>query len=94
MYEKVQLFKRLGYSRSEISSDLEIGPKTAAKYYAMDGREFKTYQREHMFRDKAFEEYEKDILKVYKMNEFRRLNMGAVYDYSGPPKLDSTLSYR
>ena len=81
MYEKVQLFKRLGYSRSKISSDLEIDPKTAAKYYAMDEREFKTYRREHMFRDKVLEEYEKDILEVYKMNEFHRLNMSAVYDY-------------
>jgi len=81
MYEKVQLFKRLGYSISEITSQLEIDPKTAAKYYAMDGREFKTYRREHMFRDKVFEEYEKDILKVYEMNEFHKLNMSAVYDY-------------
>jgi len=81
MYGKVQLFKRLRYSRSEISSDLQIDPKTAAKYYAMDGREFKTYRREHMFRDKVLEEYEKDILEVYKMNEFCKLNMSAVYDY-------------
>jgi len=81
MYEKVQLFKRQGYSRSEISSDMEIDPKTAAKYYAMDGREFKTYRREHMFRDRVFEEYEKDILEVYQMNEFGKLNMSAVYDY-------------
>ncbi len=35
MYEKVQLFKRQGYSVSEISSKLEIDPKTAAKYYVM-----------------------------------------------------------
>ncbi len=81
MYEKVQLFKRQGYSRSEISSDLEIDPKTVAKYYAMDGREFKTYQRGHIFRDRVFEEYEKDILEVYQMNEFSKLNMSAVYDY-------------
>ncbi|MEA1964371.1 MAG: DDE-type integrase/transposase/recombinase [Candidatus Aerophobetes bacterium] len=81
MYEKVQLFKRRGYSRSEITSELELDPKTAAKYYAMDGREFKTYRREHMFRDRVFEEYEKDILEVYKMNEFGKLNMSAVYDY-------------
>jgi len=81
MYEKVQLFKRLGYSRSEISSELEIDPRTTAKYYAMDEGEFKTYRREHMFRDKVLEEYEKDILKVYKMNEFQKLNMSAVYDY-------------
>jgi len=81
MYEKVQLFKRQGYSISEISSDMEIDPKTAAKYYAMDKRKFKTYRKKHMFRDKVFEEYEKDILKVYEMNEFQRINMSAVYDY-------------
>lgn len=81
MYEKVQLFKRQGYSISEISSDMEIDPKTAAKYYAMDGRQFKAYRKKHMFRDKVFEEYEKDILKVYQMNEFQRINMSAVYDY-------------
>jgi len=81
MYEKVQLFKRQGYSISEISSDLEIDPKTTAKYYVMDGREFKAYRKEHMFRDKVLEEYEKDILKVYEMNEFQRLNISAVYDY-------------
>jgi len=81
MYEKVQLFKRQGYSRSEITSVLEIDPKTTAKYYTMDGREFKIYQKEHMFRDRVFEEYEKDILEVYQMNEFAKLNMSAVYDY-------------
>lgn len=81
MYEKVQLFKRQGYSISEISSVLEIDPKTAAKYYVMNGRQFKAYRKKHMFRDRVFEEYEKDILKVYEMNEFQRLNMSAVYDY-------------
>ena len=81
MYEKVQLFKRQGYFISEIASVLEIDPKTAAKYYAMDGREFRRYRKEHLFRDRVFEEYEKDILEVYKMNEFQRINMSAVYDY-------------
>ena len=51
MYEKIQLFRRLGYSKSVISSDLEIDSKTAAKYYAMDGRKFKVYRKEHMFWD-------------------------------------------
>lgn len=81
MYEKVQIFKRLGYSRSEITSELEIDPKTAARYYEMDEKEFKSYRREHMFRDKVFEEYEKDILEVYEKNEFRKLNMSSLYDY-------------
>jgi len=67
IYGKVRLFKRLGYSKSEISSELQIDPKTIAKYYAMDRKEFKAYQREHMFRDRLFEEYERDILEVYKI---------------------------
>ena len=41
MYEKVQFFKRQGYSISEIASDMEIDPRTAAKYYVMNGRQFK-----------------------------------------------------
>ncbi len=81
MYEKVQLFKRQGYSISEISSEMEIDPKTAAKYYAMDGREFRRYRKEHLFRDRVFEKYEKDILEVYQINEFGKLNMSAVCDY-------------
>ena len=81
MYEKVHHFKRQGYSRSEIASELEIAPKTAAKYYGMDEQAFREYRMEHMFREKVFEEYEKDILEVYKKNEFGKLNMSAVYDY-------------
>lgn len=81
MYEKVQLFRRQGYSRAEIASELRIDPRTVAKYYQMDGRKFKAYQREHMFRERVFEEYEKDVLEVYQMNEFAKLNMSAVYDY-------------
>ena len=81
MYEKIQTFKRKGYSRSEIASELEVDPKTAARYYRMDEEDFKAYRREHMFRDKVLEGYEKDILEVYEKNEFRKLNMSSVYDY-------------
>jgi hypothetical protein len=47
----------------------------------MDERGFRSYRREHMFRDKHLEAYEKDILEVYETNEFKRLNMSSVYDY-------------
>ncbi len=56
-------------------------PKTVAKYYALDERGFRSYRREHMFRDKTLERYEKDILEVYEKNEFAKLNMSSVYDY-------------
>jgi len=47
----------------------------------MDEKDFRFYRQQHMFRDKALEEYEKDILEVYETNEFKRLNMSSVYDY-------------
>ena len=81
MYEKVQIFKRLGYSRSEIASELGLDHKTVSKYYRMDKRDFRSFRQQHMFRDKVLEEYEKDILEVYEKNEFRKLNMSSVYDY-------------
>jgi len=47
----------------------------------MDQADFEAYRRGHLFREKVFADYEKDILKVYRMNEFQNLNMSAVYDY-------------
>jgi len=81
MYKQIKTFKRQGYSSNKIAMELEINPRTAAKYYRMDERGFRAYRREHMFRDKVLEEYEKDILEVYEKNEFAKLNMSSVYDY-------------
>jgi hypothetical protein len=81
MYKKIQNYKRQGYSKKEILTMLGKDPKTVAKYYALDERGFRSYRREHMFRDKALERYEKDILEVYEKNEFAKLNMSSVYDY-------------
>jgi len=81
MYKQIQNFKRQGHSKREIATAMRVDPKTVAKYYRMDEREFRSYRQQHMFRDKTFEEYEQDILEVYKSNEFKRLNMSSVYDY-------------
>jgi len=81
MYQKIQAFKRRGYCRNEIASRLGVDPQTAAKYYLMDEKEFRMYQQKQMFRDKVLQEHEKDILQVYEKNEFKKLNMSAVYDY-------------
>lgn len=81
MYKQIQTFKRQGHSKKEIAAALRVDSKTVAKYYRMDEQEFKSYRQQHMFRDKTFEEYEADILEVYAINEFKRLNMSSVYDY-------------
>jgi transposase len=81
MYKKIQTFKRQGCSRNKIATELEINPRTAAKYYKMDEEDFRVYRTEHLFRDRAFGEYGRDILEVYAKNDFRKLNMSSVYDY-------------
>lgn len=81
MFKQIQDLKRKGYTRKEIVSQLEIDPKTVTKYSRMSMKEFKCYRKHHQFRDKVLTEYEKDILDLYKKNEFKRLNMSSVYDF-------------
>jgi len=80
MYQKIQKYKRQGYSIRKVARKLGISPRTAAKYFQMDEEEFRAYRREHLFRDRAFSGYESDILEVYAKNNFRKLNMSSVYD--------------
>jgi hypothetical protein len=47
----------------------------------MEEKDFRLYRQQHMYRDRALDGLEKDILEVYEQNEFKRLNMSAVYDY-------------
>jgi len=81
MYEKIQRLKRRGESISEISRRLSLDRKTAAKYFHMDGEEYRRYCRSVAYREKGFDEHEADILAVYRENGFRRLNVAALYDY-------------
>jgi len=81
MYKQIQTFKRQGYTSNKIATELEINPRTAAKYYKMDEEDFRVYRTDHLFRDRSFTEYGRDILEVYAKNDFRKLNMSSVYDY-------------
>lgn len=81
MYRQIQEFKRQGYTKGEIGEEMGLDPKTVAKYYGMDDAEYKAYRQQHMFRNKALETLEPDILDIYEKNEYKRVNMAAVYDY-------------
>ena len=81
MFRQVQAFRRQGYSKASIVKALELDPKTVAKYFAMEEEDCRAYRREHLFRDKAFDSYRREILEVYEANGFRRLEVASVYDY-------------
>ncbi len=81
MYRQIQSFKRQGHSKRDIAAKLNIDPKTVAKYYQMAEEKYGAYRRQHLFRNKAFDEYEQEIEEVYAKNDCQRLNMASVYDY-------------
>ncbi|MGA1825021.1 MAG: hypothetical protein ACMUIP_10210 [bacterium] len=81
MYKKIQNYKKQGLNKGEIAIKMKIDAKTVAKYFDMNENEYKEYQKKLLFRDKVFEGYKTDILKVYEKNEFKNINVSAIYDY-------------
>ncbi|MFH1941120.1 MAG: hypothetical protein ABIL68_03370 [bacterium] len=81
MFKQVQEFRRQGYSKGAIGRTLKINPRTVAKYFSMEEEDYRTYRRDNLFRDKAFDEMQSEILKVYETNFFRPLMVSSVYDY-------------
>ncbi|HUV07401.1 MAG TPA: DDE-type integrase/transposase/recombinase [Spirochaetia bacterium] len=81
MFKQVQTFRRQGGSKASIVKALELDPKTVAKYFAMEEEDYRAYRRDHLFRDKAFDIYRREILEVYEANGLRRLQVASVYDY-------------
>jgi transposase len=81
MFDKIKTLQRQGYSISEISTRLSISRKTISKYYKMSEPEYKNYLKSILEKEKSFDKYKKHIIEVYKINNFKKLNMTAVFDY-------------
>jgi hypothetical protein len=47
----------------------------------MEEEDYRDYRREHLFRDKAFDPLQEEILEVYKANFFRPVLVSSVFDY-------------
>lgn len=81
MYQKIQQLKRQGANRSQISRELGLDRKTVRKYFKMDEQEFLAYQQEQACRHKLMDPFKKELLEIYKLNGYDKLNVAAVYDY-------------
>jgi len=81
MFKQVQEFRRQGYSKGAIGRTLKINPRTVAKYFAMEEENYRAYRQGHLFRGKAFDDMQEEVLKVYEANFFRPLMVSSVYDY-------------
>ena len=47
----------------------------------MEEADFRAYRQDHLFRDKAFDTWQDEILEVYAVNDCRTLPVSSVYDY-------------
>ena len=81
MYQKICALKRQGLGKSEIASRLTLNIKTVNKYYNMAENEFREYQKSILIKEKIFNHFDEDIFEVYENNDFKKLNMSAVYDF-------------
>lgn len=81
MYQKIQTCKRQGLLKAEISRKLGLDPRTVAKYYDMSEIDYRGYLKTHNYRYKVFSTYSEDIMAVYRLNGYKKLNKTAVYDY-------------
>jgi transposase len=81
MYQRIQKLKKKGYSKTEISLKLKIDPATVRKYFVMNPAKYNAYRQKCGERNKLFSEYMDEIKLIYELNDSKRLNMAAVYDY-------------
>ncbi len=81
MYQKIQHFKRRGFTKADIVRETGLNKRTVWKYYSMSEKKYSRYIEKVRYRTKIFEPYQPYILNLYKVNDFQRLEKSAVYDY-------------
>ena len=81
MYQKIQHFKRKGFTKADIVRETGLNKRTVLKYYSMSEKKYSHYIEKARYRSKIFEPYQPHILNLYKVNNFQSMEKSAVYDY-------------
>jgi len=81
MYQKIQYFKRRGFTKADIVRETGLNKRTVFKYYDMSEKKYARYLEKVRYRSKLFEPYQSPILDLYQVNNFQYLEKSAVYDY-------------
>lgn len=81
MYQKIQHFRRKGFTKADIIRETGLNKRTVLKYYSMSEKKYSRYIEKVRYRTRIFEPYQSPILNLYKANDFQRLEKSAVYDY-------------
>lgn len=78
MYQKIQHFRRKGFTKADIIRETGLNKRTVWKYYSMPEKKYSRYIEKVRYRTKIFEPYQPHILNLYKANDFQRLEKSAV----------------
>jgi len=81
MYQKIQKLKKNGCNKTQIALQLQIDPTTVRKYYYMSPKIYNKYRNDLIVRKKDFDDFKQEILEIYKLNNYQKLNMAAIYDF-------------
>jgi len=81
MYQKIQHFKRKGFTKADIVRETGLNKRTVFKYYDMSEKKYARYIEKVRYRTKIFAPYQSPILDLYQVNDFQRLEKSAIYDY-------------
>ncbi len=81
MYQRIQHFKKRGFSKSEIIRATGLNKRTVIKYFDMTENQYLRYLETANNRAKIFEKFKPGILAVYQENDNQKLEKSAVYDY-------------
>jgi len=81
MYKKIQTMKNKGMLVTEIARELGIDRRTVGKYFPMSESQYKEYEKSMSDRSRLLDDFKPEILTLYETNNFRKLNMAAVFDY-------------
>jgi len=81
MYQRIQHFKRRGFTKADIVRETGLNKRTVWKYYRMSEKRYLRYIEKVRYRSKIFEPFKPNIFEVYRENDFQELEKSAVYDY-------------
>lgn len=81
MYQRIQNFKKRGFSKSDIIRTTGLNKRTVIKYFDMTEKQYLQYIETVRNRIKIFEPFKTNVLDVYRENDFQKLEKAAVYDY-------------
>lgn len=80
MFTCIQYYKQQGFSQSEIFRETGLDRKTIRKFMRMTPTQYASYVSESQERTKAFADMKEEILEIYRINGWQKLNMTSVYD--------------